>query len=71
MPDAERDAMLGAMLESPDDRERLAAAEWLVQLGKPERAIPVLNELAGRGDPMMSGRARWSLSLVEPGKDEP
>lgn len=50
IPDREREMLIKSMLESPDISERFAVAYLLMQLGEPERAIPALKDLAGRGD---------------------
>src|SRR5262249_49916481 len=60
---AERDAMNQAVVESPDNAERLEAATMLIQTGKAKRAIPILQELLtqSREDSSESNKARWAL----------
>ena len=67
IPDQERDAMLKPMLESPDSSERIAAVDLLFQVGKPERAIPVLEEMAARGS---QANRQWAKRMLIRAKDE-
>ncbi len=50
VPDREREAIIKTMLSGLRSPERLAAARFLIQLGKPEAAFPTLQDVASRGD---------------------
>ena len=67
IPDPERDAMLKSMLKSPDYAERFAAAELLIQLGKSDMAIPVLNDMAASGKKSTRGAAEKMLYELKKG----
>ena len=52
------------MVESTHLNERLSAATILIELGKPEMAIPVLKALIASDDMAMRSRARRLLAKV-------
>jgi hypothetical protein len=41
--------LIMAMVKSPQSAERLEGSRMLIQLGRPQQAVPVLHEIADRG----------------------
>lgn len=66
--DRERDAIIQTMLEGASIAERLFAARYLIQLGKPEAAIPTLQDVAARGG--REDRITAADLLIQLGKPE-
>jgi hypothetical protein len=62
IPEDERDAMIMAMVKSPQSAERLEGSRMLIHLGRPQQAVPVLQEIADRGS--KEDRARADVLLL-------
>jgi hypothetical protein len=64
-PEAERDAMIQAMVESRDNARCLAAANLLIQIRQVRACDP---HLAGGGGPGRPGESRAGRSTADPGQ---
>ena len=70
LSDAERDAMIKSMLESPHLNERLAAADFLIQAGMRDMGVRALGDLAQSDDPGIRERARRLLLKYRRGDED-
>jgi FimV-like protein len=69
--DSERDAMIKSMLESLHLDERLATAPLLIEFGKRELAIAVLEDLVASDDIAIRARAQRLLGSLKSGPGIP
>jgi HEAT repeat protein len=71
IPDQERDALLESMVESQHLNERFTGAAILIEIGKPDLAIPVLRGVIASDNTAMRARARVLLCTLNEPEEAP